>query len=166
MSTPSQLDFVTLYASHAAYVRRILVQRGVRPADLDDLLQDAFITIHRLLPTFEHRSSIETWLYSVTWRIVAHYHRRKRETRASPDVFRDPRDDGSPMLGFERVHSFFAGLDDEHRDLLALHEIGGLSISSLSELTGNARVTIRNRLRNVTIILRQPLVEFYVAFAS
>lgn len=45
---------------------------------------------------------------------------------------------------------------EEDRDLLALHEIGGLSISSLSELTGAARVTIRTRLARAVVLLVMP----------
>jgi RNA polymerase sigma-70 factor (ECF subfamily) len=46
------------------------------PADLDDISQEAFVAIHRMLPGFEGRSSLETWLNAVAWRVASHYHRR------------------------------------------------------------------------------------------
>lgn len=145
MSAGTRPDLVTVYASHASFVRRQLARRGVSPADLDDLVQDAFITIHRILPGFEGRSSIETWLRSVTWRIAADYHRQRRRSDCSA-LLDQLGEEHAPLLGVERFHASFAGIDDEQRDLLALHEIGGLSISSIAELEGHARITIRKRL--------------------
>ena len=137
-------DFESLYAAQAGFVRRALELHGVREADLDDVLQEAFVTIHRLLPGFEGRSSVETWLYAVARRVAAN-HRRKRRSTAEAFVASVP-ETPEPLLSPDRVQASFARIDEENRDLLALHEIGELSISSLAALTGRARVTIRHRL--------------------
>jgi RNA polymerase sigma-70 factor (ECF subfamily) len=146
VASGSPREFDAFYASHAAVVRRMLTHQGVRSDDLDDVLQESFVTIHRLLPTFEGRSSIETWLYSVTWRIASSYHRQRRTRRESPRVVDEPSNAPPPVIAFDRIHASFANVQEEDRDLLALREIGGLSISSLAELTGAARATIRTRL--------------------
>ncbi len=57
-------DFAPLYEKHRGLVRRVLAKRGVEPVDLDDATQEAFVIVHRLLPAFEGRSSIETWLFA------------------------------------------------------------------------------------------------------
>jgi len=137
-------DFESLYVAQAGFVRRALELHGVREADLDDVLQETFVTIHRLLPDFEGRSSVETWLYAVARRVAAN-HRRKRRSTAEAFVA-GMHEMPEPLVSPDRVQASFARIDEENRDLLALHEIGGLSISSLAELTGRARVTIRHRL--------------------
>src|SRR5690242_15550970 len=73
-----RVDFAALYAEHAPFVRRVLMRRGVRDEDLDDVLQETFVIIHRMLPTFEGRASLETWLHSVAWRVAAGHHRRRK----------------------------------------------------------------------------------------
>lgn len=140
-------DFASVYEEHAPYVRRVLAQRGVRPVDLDDVLQDVFIVVHRQLSSFEGRSNIQTWLHSVAWRAAANYHRkhlRDEAKEAAPQAVVGAGDPAS-MPG-PRLRALFAAIKEPNRDLLALHDIGGLTISELSELTGNARATIRQHV--------------------
>jgi RNA polymerase sigma-70 factor, ECF subfamily len=138
----SELDFGAFYVKYAPLVRRMLVRRGVRHGDLDDVLQDAFVTIDRLLPEFEGRSSVETWLHSVTWRVAANHFRSARRNSEIPSdpavsfIVDGPAPGASPN---ERVHATLGQLDEQQRDLVVLHEVGEFSISELSRLTGNAR---------------------------
>jgi RNA polymerase sigma-70 factor, ECF subfamily len=141
------LDFSSIYTRHAPLVRRLLTRRGVRADDLDDVQQETFVTIHRLLPSFEGRASVETWLHSVTWRVAASYHRRARGLpQLGSDVTEQSVADQPTPSTRDGLHASLARIDEESRDVLALHDIGGLSISQVSELTGNARATIRQRL--------------------
>lgn len=144
-TSPSSFD--AFYVRYVPFVRRILAQRGVTEPDLDDVTQETFVTVHRLLPGFEGRSSIETWLHSVAWRVAANHRRRKR-MRGSWFGPVAPNAESEPSLVADRYVASFDLIDDDNRDLLALHEIGGLSISSLAELTGKARATIRRRLES------------------
>jgi RNA polymerase sigma-70 factor (ECF subfamily) len=142
---PPPRDFDACYAQHHLLVRRVLSARGVSTSDLDDAVQETFVIVHRLLPGFEERSSLETWLHAIAWRVAANY--RRRAKRAAGERLDVNSDEGPPPgISPERLHASFSHVDDEHRDLLALHDIGGLSISSLADLTGNARATIRQRL--------------------
>lgn len=142
------VDFAAFHAEHAEYIRRMLARHGVPTSDLDDVLQEALITIHRLLPSFEGRSSTETWLHSLTWRIAANHHRRvRRRAEATVDPTQVLVDEAAlPEEEGARLRRCLIDLDDEQRDLFALHHIGGLSISQLSDLAGSARATIRQRL--------------------
>lgn len=143
-----RVDFAALYAEHAPFVRRALMRRGVRAEDLDDLLQETFVIIHRLLPTFEGRASLETWLHSVAWRVAAGHHRRRNVAQPSAAASEGRIADGSmpPPSQPVGLHASLADIDEEQRDIIALHDIGGLSISQLAEITGKARATIRQRL--------------------
>ena len=55
------VDFDAVYCNYKTLLRATLRHYGVREADLDDVVQEALITIHRRLGEFEGRSSIETW---------------------------------------------------------------------------------------------------------
>jgi RNA polymerase sigma-70 factor (ECF subfamily) len=157
VSPPSFDDF---YLRYVPLVRRILVRRGVTEPDLDDVTQETFVALHRLLPAFEGRSSLETWLHSVAWRVAANHRRRTRLRAARPlSVARhaEHEPDAEPSLVPDRYQASFDLIDDDNRDLLALYEIGGLSISVLAELTGNARATIRRRLESSKARLERAL---------
>jgi RNA polymerase sigma-70 factor (ECF subfamily) len=147
------LDFASVYAQHAPYVRRLLVRRGVRADDIDDVLQESFVTIHRLLPSFEGRASLETWLHSIVWRVAAGYHRRRRIEPCAAGSDGSIADGPAAQATDEGLHASLAMMDEEHRDVLALHDIGGMSISEVSEITGSARATIRQRLERARLAL-------------
>lgn len=140
-------DFGSFYLKYAPLVRRVLARRGVPAEDLDDVVQEAFITIQRLLPKFEGRSSLETWLHSVTWRVAAKHRRRARYryeviSSESQERVASVAANGSHAS----LHAHLGAIEDEQRDVLALHDIGGFSISDLSKITGRARFTVRERL--------------------
>jgi RNA polymerase sigma-70 factor (ECF subfamily) len=145
MPQPTE-SFERLYAKHQALVRRLLLERGVPVSDLEDVVQETFVIVHRLLPEFEGRSSIETWLYAIVRRVAANHRRKRRAEAGEPSVEMPDDEVDEPSLIPERVFESLSQVDDDSRDLLALHEIGGISISSLAEMTGNARATIRERL--------------------
>jgi RNA polymerase sigma-70 factor (ECF subfamily) len=52
----------------------------VRPADLEDALQDVFVVVHRRLDSFNGSSLITTWLFGICLR-VAVAHRRRAHVR-------------------------------------------------------------------------------------
>jgi RNA polymerase sigma-70 factor (ECF subfamily) len=109
------------------------------------MVQETFVAVERQLPEFEGRSSVETWLYAIAWRVAANYHRRRRRTgRASLHAI--TADHQEPPVEETQEIASYADIDGEQRDLLSLHELGGLSISSLAQITGSARATIRERL--------------------
>lgn len=144
------LSFEVVYTEHAVYVRRVLQRLGIQPCDLDDVTQDTFVAVHRQLPGFEGRAALETWLHAICWRVAAGYHRRAHIRREIVDATEElgampagafgDRPDRAQLL------AALALLAPDDSDLLALYEVGGLSILELSELTGLARATIRRRL--------------------
>lgn len=148
--TPNALerDLGSLYVKHGPLVRRLLARRGIRNEDVEDALQEVFVTVHRLLPSFEGRSSVETWLHSITWRVAANF-RRGEERRSVVTAPRPERwiADAPVKAGPDRsLHAVLGRMDEEHRDVIALHDLAEFSISEVSALTGRARATIRERL--------------------
>ena len=77
----SVLRFEAIYAAYSPYVHRQLQRLGVQACDLDDVVQDTFVAVHRQLPGFEGRAAIQTWLHAICWRVAAGYHRRSRTRR-------------------------------------------------------------------------------------
>src|SRR5262245_51695660 len=87
-------DFASVYRQHFAYVFRTLRRLGVRTAELDDLVQEAFTGLLRRMPDYEPDRPIEPWLFGIAFRVAA-AHRRHRSRRII-EVFAqslDPPDD-------------------------------------------------------------------------
>jgi RNA polymerase sigma-70 factor (ECF subfamily) len=158
----ASLDFARVYAEQADYVRRLLQRMGIRAADLDDVVQDTFVTIYRLLPGFEGRASLETWLYAVCWRTAARYHRRVKPrdiaAEVSPSSFSIDTEFGAATM-----MASLEGVEPRDLDVFVLHEIGGLSISELSDLTGQARATLRRHLERARKTIQRKLGQDGIA---
>ena len=149
-------DFEAIYSKYEGLVRATLRHYGVRPADLDDLVQDAFVTIHRKLPEFEGRSSVETWVHSVCWRIALNYRRRAHVRLETELTVEGPGGSAPPqgeLVGADRLRAAIKELPDRQRDLLTLADIGGLSISTLAALTRTTRKSASDGLKRARIAL-------------
>jgi RNA polymerase sigma-70 factor (ECF subfamily) len=144
------IEFSTLYREHMPLVRHVLMQRGIRGADLDDAVSEAFMAIYRQLPTFEGRASLSTWIHAVVWRTAMAYVRRAHRRYEMPAGSPEPAPDRGPsdLDAFDDLHESLARIRDDSRDLLVLHEVGGLSVTALSRLTGLARATIAQRIEH------------------
>src|SRR5262245_5550378 len=70
------LDVAGVYADHCDFVWRTLQHLGVRGADLEDLMQEVFVVVHRKLDGFDGRSRITTWLFGISLRVVGRHRRR------------------------------------------------------------------------------------------
>ncbi len=69
-------SFEQLFVDHAPYVWRALTRLGVHASDAEDVCQEVFLIVHRRLPGFEGRSSIQTWIYGICVRVAADYRKR------------------------------------------------------------------------------------------
>ncbi|HEY0707983.1 MAG TPA: sigma-70 family RNA polymerase sigma factor, partial [Polyangia bacterium] len=69
--------FEEVYETQFNFVWRCVVSRGVPRSAVDDAVQEVFLVVHRKLPTFEGRSSMRTWLWTIVRRVVRD-HMRKR----------------------------------------------------------------------------------------
>src|ERR1700722_8443188 len=64
----------SLYDTYFAFVWRSVQRLGVPASQVDDVVQEVFLVVHRKLASFEGRSSLKTWLYGIALR-VARAHR-------------------------------------------------------------------------------------------
>ena len=62
------LDFADVFAEHGAYVLCLLERLGVHAADVEDVAQEVFLTVHKKLPSFEGRSCLKTWICGICLR--------------------------------------------------------------------------------------------------
>ncbi len=151
-------NFDAIYREHFRFVWRSVRRMGIDPAFVDDVVQEAFLVVHRRLTGFEGRSSTKTWLYGIVRRVIADH---RRSLRRKPAFARDPAEielaadvakvgpDGSAEQA-EKVrllHRILEELDDEKREVFLLAEFEGMTTAEIaSALAVNAN-TVSSRLR-------------------
>ncbi len=165
-----------VYAQHADFAWRILRRLGVPEHDLPDATQEVFLAVHRTLGSFEGRSSITTWLFTIC-RSTARDRRRRASTRHEvvPD---DNRIDGEIDLQAD-VHqaaetnerlvlleSILGGLEPEQRAVFILFEIESMTGDEISHVLSIPLGTVYSRLGLARKAFRQALARHQAREAS
>lgn len=148
--------FRLLFERHRADVAR-LVYRMVGPrAELDDLLQEVFVQVHRSLKEFRGEARFSTWLHRVTVNVVLMHRRAARSrpvlTEELPagtleDASSIHPDDEAERRG--RIGAFFAlleGIAEKKRLVFVLHDLEGLPPSEIATIVDAPVLTVRTRL--------------------
>jgi len=69
----------TAWREFQGHLRAFVARRVANPADVDDIVQLAFLQLHRGLGAIRNRERIHAWLYSTARRAIAdHYRSRAR----------------------------------------------------------------------------------------
>lgn len=151
----------TVFDEHARYIIRTLRHLGVREADVEDVAQEVFVTVHRKLPEFEGRSKLRTWLYAICLRVASDHRRRAYVVRErvtdSPPVDGGERTGAEPDTNLESrafVLELLGELDDDKRDVLVLYEIEGLTMREVADVVGCPLQTAYSRLHAGRELLR------------
>ena len=154
-------EFVDVYGGRV----QALARRYAAGADVDDLTQEIFIDLFRGIGTFAGKSQLSTWVY----RVAVNHCLRFRERSTPPSV---PYDDalqhaeavdGNPLQGavrtelHDQVHAALGNLTAEHRTVVILHELHGLTYTECADALGVPVGTVKSRLSNAFQRLRTSL---------
>jgi len=148
--------FRAVYERHRVDVARLVFRMLGRRSDIDDVVQEVFVQVHRSLRDFRGQSKFTTWLHRVTVNVVL-MHRRAARSRpvfadeALPESRADaavtPPDEDADRR--ERMRAFGRVLDklaDKKRDVFVLHELEGHTPAEIARIVGAPVLTVRTRL--------------------
>ncbi|WP_265442485.1 RNA polymerase sigma factor [Flexivirga meconopsidis] len=132
------------------FARRLLLH----DANAQDVVQDAFVSAWKDLPSYAGRSSLRTWLFRLTARRAADLQRRRTPTPVDDDVLSTllPAAAGSPQqaaLDRELVTALrraLAELPWRQRAIWLLREIDGLSYRDIAEALAIPEDSVRGQL--------------------
>jgi RNA polymerase sigma-70 factor (ECF subfamily) len=142
-----------IFDEHARYIWRALRHLGVADADVEDICQEVWLTVHRKLPEFEGRSQLRTWIYGICLRIASDYRRRAHIRREQ--VVAEPAEHGSASAHPEpdarvesrqRLRALLDLLDDDKRAVFVLYESEGFTMKEVAEIVGCPLQTAYSRL--------------------
>lgn len=149
--------------------------------EAEDLAQEVFITLHRAIGSYRGEGRFYTWLYRIasnTCKNRIKYLRGRHFHRSVPvddtpeaNVPAGEAGPGNPLQS--RVHGpeamaegnrieaavqrELAALDPEHRLLIVLRDVQGLSYQEILKITGLQEGTLKSRLHRARVALRDRL---------
>lgn len=142
-------------------------------ADANDLAQETFIRVYQALPSFRGESSFATWLYRIAANVCRDELRRQhRQKKVSLDEMMSQPGGGisladnslSPEESLEKnelqqaVQQFLNTLSDEHRLILVMREIQGLSYDEIAVSLDCSLGTVKSRLNRARQALKQKML--------
>jgi RNA polymerase sigma-70 factor, ECF subfamily len=153
--------FDALYDEYFALVWRTAHRLGVPESELDDVVQDVFLVVHRRLSSFDGRVAFRHWLLGIVARVVAGHRRtyRRKESKnvphavdrhgaeATPSPSPAPSDQAEQHEALRLVVTLLDELDAEKREVLVLSEFEEMTAVEISECLRLNVNTVYTRLR-------------------
>lgn len=144
--------------------------------DAMDVVQDAFIKAHKYLDKFEGNSSFYTWLYRIVMNLAIDHlrkHRRVKPVELDEQKLDDGSDDallprilggnpGRALLDKEiraRIDQALEQLSDNHRTVLVMRELEGLSYEEMATAMACSKGTIMSRLFHARKNMQKRLID-------
>lgn len=166
------------------YQRRVLaVVTGMLhdPEAALEVTQEAFIKAYKSLPRFRGQASFYTWIYRIAVNLAIDYqrkewrkpivdtHRRNSEEGPGEDAVDRAPDDDPSVDPFEatkdaelrvRLREAVAELTPDHRAVILLRELEGLSYDEISQIMHCSKGTVMSRLHYARKKLQTLLKDF------
>jgi len=144
--------------------------------DAMDVVQDAFIKAHKYLDKFEGNSGFYTWLYRIVMNLAIDHlrkHRRVKPVELDESKLEDGGDDallprilggnpGRALLDKEiraRIDQALEQLSENHRAVLVMRELEGLSYEEMAQAMACSKGTIMSRLFHARKNMQKRLID-------
>lgn len=154
-TVPCALTLAEVYEAQFDFVWRSARRLGVTSLHVDDVVQEVFLVVHRRLSEFEARSSLRTWLFGITRRIVRDHARSARRKPSEPygalEPAAAPCDAADAQLArledARLLHALLDELDVDKREVFVLAELEQMSGPEIAAALDENLNTVYARLR-------------------
>lgn len=148
--------------------RFFAIQTGDR-RHADDLLQDAWLRIHRALHTYRPGQPALPWLYAIARHVRVDAYRRRRWERF--EEVREPMPEPAAVSGeangdLPDIDTLLAGLPESQREVVSLLKIAGLSLDEVACATFSTVGAVKQKAHRAYERLRVTLARFAPAAAT
>lgn len=148
-----------------------------------DVVQEAFLKAHKHLASFEGNASFYTWLYRIVMNVAIDHLRRQNRVStvdyddavahleehapAGEELLLPQLMDGNPAkeLGRrelrEKIEEALGRLSPNHRAVLVMREIDGLSYEEMAKVMKCSKGTIMSRLFHARRYMRKHILELF-----
>lgn len=145
--------FGELYRKYAPMVHGITLARVPRN-EVDDIVQDVFISAYKNLHTLREPNAVGGWLAMIARNRATEYFRRARPTDELPD---DLRQNAVPLNEANEILAAIRSLPNTFKETLVLRLVEGMTGREIAEQTGLAPDSVRVNLHRGMKMLREKL---------
>lgn len=150
--------FEQLVAQYERPIVRFLYRYLGNSEEAKEVCQDVFVKIFRGINTFQNNCSLKTWIYRITLNAVLNekrrWYQRLKDRFVGLDVIAQTKYDSLPdpalsLTMSDRCRSVSLALRKmrpDHRAILVMRDLEGLSYQEISDALGLALGTVKSRL--------------------
>jgi RNA polymerase sigma-70 factor (ECF subfamily) len=157
-------------ATVAPSVHRFGLRMCKNVHDAEDVLQDTLLNVAKHLADFEGRSSLSSWVFALTRSACARKRRGLKNrppvpderVAETPDLAPSPEARAADQELASALSRALDGLSDEHREVILLRDVEGLSAPEAASAVGISVDALKSRLHRARDALRtalRPLLE-------
>ena len=147
-----------IISEHYASVYRFCARR-VGGELAGDAAQETFLTAQRKLSKFDGRSSLLSYLFGIAHNQCRNLARKNRMEISYGESWNGHAEIGEQaVIDRETLRAAMRTLSKEHREVVVMHELEGLSYEEIAAILRIPVGTVKSRLHHAFLALRQKLV--------
>ncbi len=176
-----EIAFTEFVRAHQTRVFQLVFRMLGNRAEAEEMTQEVFLTVFKSIDSFRGDSKLSTWLYRITANHcknrIKYLGRRARGSKELDEAAEKGAVESASMetsarierpdeavLGRETenvVQNALAKLDEEHRTLIVLRDLEGMTYEEIQAVTGLAEGTVKSRLHRARLALKEHVEAAY-----
>ncbi|MGV3588440.1 MAG: sigma-70 family RNA polymerase sigma factor [Adhaeribacter sp.] len=185
--TISDPELITKILAGETAIYEILIRRsnpylfkvgrayGFNKEDVEDLMQDTFISAYKNLAKFEHRASFKTWLVKI---MLHHCYHKKQLLRFKNErpAYATITEKEIPMFSHQTsdpdkkilhkelgliIEQAIDRIPVDYRLVFSLRELNGMSVAETAEAMALSETNVKVRLNRAKAMLRKEIEKMY-----
>ena len=169
-------SFEELVRRHSQNVYGICAGYFRRQSDIEDAVQDTFLSAYRALPRFRQDAKFGTWVYRIAVNACLMILRKRKNVREVP-IDADPHDDESIQPAYavtdqtpdddlkarelrEQILAAMDTLEEKYRTVFVLRDIRGMSIAETADVLEMSPAAVKSRLHRARLSMRASLERY------
>jgi RNA polymerase sigma-70 factor (ECF subfamily) len=155
--------FESLVREHQHMVYCVALSFCKDPSSAEDLAQEAFLKAYRSVDEMREPARLKTWLYSIARFTAIDWIRRRKHEKflglaegAAEELPERPAAESKEDRAM-RVMDVIRELKEEHREIMLLRYVRGLSYSQIARETGTTASAVGEKLSRIRDIVREKL---------
>jgi RNA polymerase sigma-70 factor, ECF subfamily len=162
-SSPNQQSVEQIWKQFNTKLKSFILSKVKDNAVADDLLQEVFIKIHRLIGQLNDENKLQAWVYQVARNTVLDYFRTQgRVSNVKIDEAEEVEEETDNQYMTETIEDMVKMMDQmpaEYCDVLCLTELGGMSHKEYAEKTGINPTAAKTRAFRARNMLKDMLMK-------
>jgi RNA polymerase sigma-70 factor (ECF subfamily) len=165
------MNAASMYRVHVHQVSRWAERLAGPTFDIEDIVHEVFMIAYEHMASFRGDSTLSTWLFGITDRVVRHRRRKERWRRwlsgsADDTAGHLPSNGADPLRIAERnqaaeaVYRVLDHLNDRDRQILVLCELEEMSADEVAALLNIQSTNVRVRLHRARMRFARAFEDF------